>query len=295
MTVRLASRGADGIHCRRDRDYDGKSSEEGLVGGILISQVAMQTIQIGGLLLNQLLSIAGELLRGFRCFLDSGDIRQSIIGPEDDSCCGQGIEPVAFVFPVEVPLAVGHAGIDLFHTATLIDQEATQSVALIAAIFKAEYQAPALFVGQCPCLGPQGAMASLRVVKGFIEHDLLWKVDGDDIQALSMGINAHGEHLIKCKWLTHGNRLRLDWAAPRETATTSSAVPSGETKYQHSCCNFLTSLRWRNTGMRRQSRLGLTLAGILLALPHLACILPYGLTDDNILGILAVTSHRHVI
>jgi hypothetical protein len=28
MTVRLASRGADGIHCRRDRDYDGKSSEE---------------------------------------------------------------------------------------------------------------------------------------------------------------------------------------------------------------------------------------------------------------------------
>jgi len=28
MTVRLASRGADGIHCRRDRDYDGRSSEE---------------------------------------------------------------------------------------------------------------------------------------------------------------------------------------------------------------------------------------------------------------------------
>jgi len=56
-------------------------------------------------------------------------------------------------------------------------------------------------------LGPQGAMASSRVVKGFVKHDLLWEEDRDDIQALPVGINAHGEHGIERKWGPHGKHL----------------------------------------------------------------------------------------
>ena len=87
----------------------------------------------------------------------------------------------------------------------------------------------------------EAEMASSRVVKGFVKHDLLWEVDGDDIQALSVGINAHGEHRIERKWGPHGKHLRLDWAILGRTARTRSVVPHGETKYQRSCGNFLTS------------------------------------------------------
>jgi hypothetical protein len=42
-------------------------------------------------------------------------------------------------------------------------------------------------------------MASSCVVKGLIQNDLLWEVDGDDIQALPVGINAYSEYSIEGK------------------------------------------------------------------------------------------------
>jgi hypothetical protein len=90
-------------------------------------------------------------------------------GPKDDGRRGQSIEAVGLVLSVKVPLAVGHAGIDFFDAAALVDQIATESIAVVAAILEAEYQAQALVVGQGLSLGPEGAMASSRVVKGFVK------------------------------------------------------------------------------------------------------------------------------
>jgi hypothetical protein len=58
--------------------------------------------------------------------------------------------------------------------------------------------------------GPKSTMTSSGVVKCFIQHDLLREVDTDDIQALPVGINAYGEHLIKGKRCSHSEHLQFD-------------------------------------------------------------------------------------
>lgn len=74
-------------------------AEEAFVARVLIGQLAVQAIEVCGLLLNQLLPIARELLGGFS---GGGHIGEPLVGPQDDSRRCQGIKPVGLVLPIPV-------------------------------------------------------------------------------------------------------------------------------------------------------------------------------------------------